>query len=162
MAKTELKTEESREELLSISKLAFRFNLDRATVKKRIAEARIEPAEEKANEKLYELTEELNSILNDTAKPLDIARLTKLSTENEIKELELQKRKGELLPIGEVKEAIQGIFAGLQKEIVTNLPKKLAPKLKKAKTVAEITGILVRELDIPFNDLAEDYEKFLK
>lgn len=154
-------TTQSEYEILSISKLAFRFNLDRATVKKRLVEANVQPVEESENEKLYELTEELQSILTFTTKPIDLAKLETVQTTNEIKKLELQKRKGELLTVVEVKDAVNGIFGGLQKEIVQNLPKKIAPKLKRAKTIAEITAILKQELDVPFGELASDYTKFL-
>lgn len=157
----EVKTDVIPENLLSVSKLAFRFNLDRATVNKRIAEVQIKPYSEKEKEKLYELTELLESVLNDTSKPLDIARLKKMTAETELKDLELQKKKGEVLPVNEVKEAVREIFSNLHKEITMQIPKKIASKIKKAKTIAEIQAILTTELNKPFNILRVDYPKFL-
>lgn len=147
-------------ELLSQSKIAFRCGITRETARNRLKTAGIEPVEDKGNEKLYEFTPELKEILTGGA-DLEALKKRKLKADAEKSELVVQEKKGELVPVSEVKEAIQSIFSNLQNEIVIQSPKKLAAKLKKATTAGQIQALLREELDRPFQKLREDFRQYL-
>src|SRR4051812_37453083 len=97
----------SGHERRNVSQLAFRFDLDRGTVRKSLQDAGIEPVSEKAKEKLYELTPELIEVLEQADKLLDEAKLRKetaVARQNEIKVAVLE---GELAPVGEFTDMVQ-------------------------------------------------------
>jgi hypothetical protein len=151
----------SGHERRNVSQLAFRFDLDRGTVRKRLQDAGIEPVSEKAKEKLYELTPELIEVLEQADKLLDEAKLRKetaVARQNEIKVAVLE---GELAPVGEFTDMVQRLFGAMHKEIAIRFPKRVAARLQKAKSAADISAIMNRELNKIFTDLREDHSKFL-
>ena len=151
-----------KQELLNISKLAFRFDLDRATVRSRLNGAGIEPVEEKAKEKLYLLDARLERALQpDEDDLLDAAKLRKTTAEADLKEIEVQKKNGELIPAADCVEAVTRLFNAMQKKCVVQTPKKLAKKLAKAKNETEIAMILTTEYEHIFQELRENHQKFL-
>lgn len=153
-------TEETLE--LSISKLAFRFELDRATVRKRLNKAGIKPNSEREKEKLYLLTPELEQILAETNDNLDATKLRKLDAEADLKEIEVQKRRGELVSVAEFTEAVQQIFGTLHKKLAVQLPKRISARLAKLATQNEIAEILSQEIGKEFSNLRNNHQQFLK
>lgn len=138
-------------ERLNISQLAEEFDLDRASVRKRIQEAGIEPVEVKAKLTVYELNQRLASVLSDVASPLSEAKLRKETASAERLEMQNAIARGELVPMVEVVELSHKLHSLVYKQFVTNQPKTLATRLAKAKTTMEVTKIL-----------KADAEKFLK
>lgn len=149
-------------ERLNISKLAFRFDLDRATVRKRITDATIEPVDEKAKEKIYNLTPKLEAILNQTNAKLDDAKLRKESAMARLKEIEVAEAEGEMAPVSEFMDAVQKLFHAMYQEMTVRQPQRLANKLAKARTAVEVTQILKADTSNVFSRLRSDHEKFLK
>lgn len=145
----------------SISKLAMRFDLDRATVRKYLDEAGIKPVEEKEKGKLYELSEDLEAALNAQTKPIDAAKLRKEKAEAALRELKLAEATGEMCSVADFTQVVQMLFGNLHKKTCVHLPKTIAKKLKKAKSETEITRILEKELSAVFTELRENYKKFL-
>jgi hypothetical protein len=146
---------------LSISKIAMRYSLDRATVRKRLEDAEIKPVSESAKEKLYEVNKELEAALMAQSRPIDAAKLRKENAEAELREIKLAEAKSEMFPVAEFTAAVQSIFGNLHKKTCVHLPKTLAKRLKKAKSETEITRILEKEYAAVFNELRENYKKFL-
>lgn len=151
----------SKTQNLSISKLAMRFSLDRATVRKRLSDAEIEPVSETEKEKLYALTEDLEAALLAQSRPIDAAKLRKETAEAQIREYKLAEITGEMCSVADFTQVTQAIFGNLHKKCCVHAPKVLAKKLKKAKTETEITRILEKELSGIFLDLRTNYKNFL-
>jgi len=148
-------------ERLNISQLAEEFDLDRASVRKRIQEAGIEPIETKAKLTIYELNQRLAAILSDVKSPMNEARLRKETAAAEKIEMQNAIARGELVPMGNAIERMQAILMALYKEFGIHQPKRLASRLAKAKTVAEISKILKGDNDKIFARLREKDGEFV-
>lgn len=148
-------------ERLNISQLAEDFDLDRASVRKRIQEAGIEPVEEKAKEKIYEVSPRLAAILSDVKSPMSEARLRKETADAELKEMKLAEMRGDLVPIADAIERVQAIVTKMYKEVALMMPKRVGPRCAKAKTAAEVTKIVKVEVGKIFAKLREADEDFV-
>lgn len=153
--------QKAKGQLLNISQLAFRFDLDRATTRKRLKEAGIEPVEEKAKEKLYELTERIASILDQADAKLADAKRRDIEAAAKLKEIKVMEAEGELAPVGEFIDAVQKIFNQMYQEIAVRQPQRLGGKLAKAKTSAEASAIIRADTAKIFATLRSDHTKFL-
>lgn len=146
---------------LSTSKWALRFSLDRATVRKRFAEAEIEPVEVNSRETVYELAEEdAKEILLSQTRPIDAAKLRKETADADLREIKVKKELGELASVSEFTAVIQSVFGNLHKKCGVQMPKAIAKKLV-GKKQSEISKIIGDETDRIFQDLRNDYKKFL-
>lgn len=152
----------AEQQILSISQLAFRFELDRATVRKRLQKAEIKPHSEREKEKLYLLTPELEQVLAETNDGLDATKLRKLDAEADLKEIEVQKRRGELVSVADFIEAVQTIFGAMHKQCVIKKPKQIAKKLLKAKDENQVVEILTGEYATIFDNLRSNHQEFLQ
>jgi len=150
------KTVIPKSDLFSVSELAKRFQLDRATVTKRLE--KVKPVSEAANKKLYDIAE-VEDLLSEDA--LDEAKLAKLNTERELKEHQLKVARGEYAPVDEFKDIVQRIFSNLHKRLAVQLPRKLTRKLLHANSETEINEILGSNISTVFDELRTDYKKFL-
>jgi len=160
MGQSALKLEEPQGEWLSESEIAKRVKLHRQTVVSRLEDLGREPDEERSHAKLkvYWFDDELQfAILNAKDKYAAVKyRDTKASAE--LKELKLAEAREELVPKAEVIELSQELYSNVYKEFGVSLPKRVAGRLAKAKTAAEVTKILkletekslkkIREIDI--------------
>lgn len=149
-------------ERLSTSKLAFRFDLDRATVTKRLELAKIAPVEAKAKLRLYELTPKLEAVLSAIHDPLAEVKLRAATADAMYREAKVAAMTGDLVPLIEAQELTQRIFSTLHRDIVIQLPKRLGPRLARIKTAAEATKLLKQETEKIFRNLRNDPEGFLK
>jgi hypothetical protein len=145
----------------NVSQLAFRFDLHRATVRTRLMEAGIAPVDEKAKEKLYELTSELVSALEKDDKLLDEAKLRKETAVARQQEIKVAMLEGEVAPVSEFLDTVQRLFGSMHKELAIRMPKQLAARLAKAKTPAEASKILAVYVTKVFTNLRDDHQKFL-
>lgn len=144
----------------NISQLAEDFELDRASVRKRIQEAGIEPVEERAKEKIYEVSPRLAAILSDVKSPLSEAKLRRETAEAEIRELKLAEMRGEMVPMAEVVERFQQGFVRFYKEFALHQPKRLAARLAKTKTAVEASRLLKTDTEKIFARWKEDDDLF--
>lgn len=149
-------------ERANISQLAEDFDLDRASVRKRIQEAGIEPIEEKAKEKIYELTPRLAAILSNIDSPLSEAKLRRETAEAEMRELKLAEMKGDLIPMIEVVDIAQRIASTLYQEYAIRQPKRIGTKLAKAKNVAAVKSILKSDSDKIMKSLRTNFARFIE
>jgi hypothetical protein len=150
-----------QEELLSISKLAERFELDRATVRKRLAAAGVKPRIETRREKLFAVAE-AEAYLSDVADPLDAARLRKLEQESDLLDLRLARERGELAPVQEVGDELQEIFKRLYQKLAVRYPREIAAQLYKAESPGQITDIMRHDMGRFFNEIREDYTSLFR
>lgn len=148
-------------ELLSLSKLAMRFDLDRSTARKRLQEAGIEPSKEKATEKLFELTPRVEMVLGATNSKLDAAKLQKTLADARLAEIKVQQFEEDLAPRGEFMDVLQKIFSALFQDLAVRQPSKISAKLFKAKTSSEVAAILRNDTTRAFTSIRNDWEKFL-
>ncbi len=147
-------------EILSLSKLAFRFDLDRATVRTRLEEAGIVPVEARAKEKLFELTPRLEKILDQSNTKLTAAKLQRELANARLAEIKVGEAEGDLAPVGEFTDVVQRLFGGNYKEMVRMI-KRWAPRMVKMKNVAEAEKFMLTDYQKFSNSLRSDFEKFL-
>jgi hypothetical protein len=147
--------------VLPIATIAKRLDLDRSIVKKRLDHHKYTPVSSRQKLKLYEFDAEMEAVLLETDTKLNDARARKENAAADINEMKVQQMKGELVPLGECIDAIGLITGGLYKEIAVRLPDKIAAKLHKCESVADVKAILARELDKQFQEARANHAKWL-
>lgn len=153
-----VRVSEAGEKLFSISELAELTTLDRATVKKRLAE--IDPTAGARNAKSYSLKVALPALIAGASAEMDEAKLRRAQAEAELKEIALAEERGDLLPVKEVQGYLLDLFKRLQQRLAVQLPRDIAAQLYKAESPAQITDILQREAERIFNGLRSDHKSF--
>lgn len=156
---TTAESPENNHDKCSISALARRFNLDRATVRTRIEKSGIKPAEEKEKEKLYILDEKLEAILSEDE--LEAAKLRKTEAEADLKEIDVKIKTGEYASVAEFTEITQQIFSRLHKKLAVQLPGRIAIKLHNANSSGDVAALLKAEISKEFDSLRENFQKYL-
>jgi hypothetical protein len=150
---------ENKHDICSISALARRFKLDRATVRTRIEKAGIKAIEEKVKEKLYVLDERLESVLSEDE--MEAAKLRKTEAEANLKEIEVRKKLGEYASVSEFTEIIQRMMSRFYSKTVVDMPRKLATKLHNANSSAEVAELLKNELIKEWKNLRDEYSDYI-
>lgn len=146
-------------ELYSISQLAKLCGLDRATVTKRLAEVEVTDGAKGA--KTYALAVALPALISGESTEMDEAKLRKMQAEAGMRELDLERERGEVVPAKEVADYTLRLFRGMHNRVAVQFPRRIAGQLYKAESAAQITEILQRELGRDFNDLRSDHKRFL-
>ena len=147
-------------ERLDTSKLAFRYGLDRATVRKRLLANGIEPIKATGNESVYELSPVVEAILGKLDDRLDEAKLRAITADAELREAKVLQMRGELISTHEVTETMQQFSSAVYKK-VSSQPKRLINKLRKAKTQAQAEKIWIDDINKIFGEWRTDFERFL-
>lgn len=148
-------------EELSISAIARRCGLDRATTRQRLDANKYKPIDEQAKLKLYRFDAEMDATLTETKDKLTDVRIRKEMAAARKIELQNAEIEGELAPVAEFVDVIQRVFGSLHKEVVIRMPRRLSARLAKAKTSSDVSKLLTKDLDGVFKVLAEDFEKYL-
>jgi hypothetical protein len=148
-------------ELLSISQIATRCKLDRATARERLEKAGFVPEIEEPKRKLYRFDLMVEAELTETKDKLTDVRIRKEMAAARKIELQNAAAEGELASVGEFIDTIQRVFGNLHKEIVVRQPRRLAARLAKAKTSTDVNKILTHDSNGIFKVLREDFEKYL-
>lgn len=162
MARTAAKLKQPRGELLPISQIAERLRMHRQTVTARLDNLGYQPHESStAKNQLYWFDDDVEFALKAAKDDLDAARIRDLRAAAELKELKLAEARGELVEIAAVMDRVQTLFTRLYKESTQFQPKRLAGRLAKAKTAAEVTRILKGDTDKIFAKLRENDEAFV-
>jgi hypothetical protein len=155
MAKGNKKGEE-----VNISELARRAGLNRATVREKLESKGVEPRQKKAKEKLYDLDEALGALQTDGATGLRKAQTMKTAAEAGRAKLRLDRERGELVPIHDVRADVQAIMQQVLQHFSVTAPAALAPQLR-GKKVAQIEALLGRDAEQFFRDLRGEEETYL-
>ncbi len=148
-----------KQEMYSISQLAKLSGLDRATVTKRLAE--VESQDGPKNAKLYALAAALPALISGESTEMEEAKLRRAQAEAELKTLDLERERGEVAPVKDVREYALKLVKGLHGRLAVQFPREIAQQLYKAESPAQITEILRRELGRIFNDLRTNHQRFL-
>jgi transcriptional regulator with XRE-family HTH domain len=146
----------SETEKLNLSELATRFNLDRATVAKRLADAAFTQGPK--NSKLYEVEEvaELLTAAEDSPE-LERAKTRRAIADAEKAELIVAKLKGELVDRVAVMGEVQEIFSRLYQTIAVQYPRRHAGRLSKL-SAQDLAKKMQADLMSVFNEIAEEYD----
>lgn len=146
-------------ELLNTSELARRSGLNRATVKTKLETKGVQPREEKAKEKLYDADEALAALQADGTTGLRKAQTAKTVAEAARAKLKLDKERGELVPIQDVRADLHLIISEIRQHFLTRA-QVLAPQLRGQK-VARIEAVLREDAESFFADLRAEHEGLL-
>lgn len=146
-------------ELYSISELARFTALDRATVTKRLDG--VECTEGARGAKTYSLYAALPALIAGERTEMDAAKLRKMQAEADLKELDYQRERSEVVPTKEVGDYALRLFKAMHNRIAVQFPRSIAAQLFKAESAPHITETLQRELGRIFNDLRDDHKRFL-
>ncbi len=146
-------------ELVNTSELARRVGLDRNLVRGKLEGKRVKPRERRSNEALYDAGEALAALQADGTSGLRKAQTAKTAAEAARAEIKLEKEKGELVSIQDVRADIQAIANEIRLHFVTRAS-ALAPQLRGQK-VARIEAILREDAEQFFADLRAEHEGYL-
>lgn len=161
MAQTALKLEKTPE-LISLSEVARRCGLDKATVRSRLEDLGYEPDESStAKLKLFPFDSEMEFALKSAKDTVSAMRIRGMRADAQLKELKLAEQRSELVPIVEVVDISQRIVKTLYDEITTRMPKRIAPDLVKAKTIAAVRKVLKTDMDRTMKLLRTNFERFI-
>lgn len=143
----------------NVSQLAEKFEIPRMAVRARLKN--FTPHETTSTGTWYVLTDEMAEALQGEDAGFEAEKLRKMTAEADIKEMEAAERRGELAPVAEFTETVQALFSGMYREMTVRLPKKIAGKLSRAKSSAQVATLLQREIAGVFDDLRSDFTQFL-
>jgi hypothetical protein len=149
-----------KKKLLNTTQLAKQSGLNRATVKTKLETKGVRPKEQKAKEKLYDADEALAALQQDGTTGLRKAQTAKTAVEAERVKLKLDKERGELVAIQDVREDVQELVKRIHQHFTVTGPPVLAPQLRGQK-VSQIEAALKRDAEQFFNELRATYESYL-
>lgn len=148
--------------LLSISEIAKRVRLDRATVSSRLDELGYEPHDSStAKLKLYPFDDEMEFAVKSAKDSLSAMKIRQLRAAAEKIEMQNAQSRGELVSMQEATEMVQKIVVKIYQEFTVQQPKRLAPKLAKAKNVAGVRKVLKADTDMIMKNLRQNFERFI-
>lgn len=154
---------EPKGEWLSTSEMAKRLKLHRQTVASRLEDLGYEPNEERssAKNKVYWFDDEMEFAVKAAKDSLTAAKIRDLRVKTEINELKLAEARRELVPMHEVIELVQQIGVAIYQEFTVRQPKRIAPKLAKAKNVATVKKIIKVDTEGVMKRLRGNFEEFI-
>lgn len=149
---------EPKGEWLSIMAIAKRCNIDRLTCARRLEDLGHEPNEERSNakNKVFWFDDELQFEIKSAKDSLAAAKIRDLRATYELKELKLAEARGELVPYADALDYFQQMMQKNYKELRLQMPKRLGPRLAKAKTAAECSKLITAEVEKVFARLREE------
>jgi hypothetical protein len=147
-------------ELLNTSEIARRSGLNRATVKTKLETKGVQPREEKAKEKLYDAEEALAALQADGTSGLRKAQTMKTAVEASRAKLRLDKERGEVVPIQDVRDDLQELFKRIYQHFAITNPPVIAPQLRGQKA-PQIEAALRRDAERFFSELRAEFDGYL-
>jgi hypothetical protein len=149
----------------NISELARASGLDRATVVKRLKAAGVNPVRARAKEKEFDVnqaTAVLGAARGDSVDQhgLNRARVQKITGEAARILLKLQKERGELAPVAELREGAYTLVKAMHQRF-TRYARDARGRLFKAKSTTDLERILTSDIALIFDDLKRDYPNIL-
>jgi hypothetical protein len=146
-------------EEVSLSELARRAGLHRETVREKLASKGVKPQQEGARKKLYDADEALAALQGDERSGLRKAQTAKTTAEAARAKLKLDKERGELVPIQDVRADLHLIISEIRQHFLTRA-QVLAPQLRGQK-VTRIEAMLREDAESFFADLRAEHEGLL-
>jgi uncharacterized membrane-anchored protein YhcB (DUF1043 family) len=156
MAKDGKKGEE-----VSLSELARRAQMNRATVREKLSGKGVRPRREKAKEKLYDLDEALSALREDGEPSLRKAQTAKTAAEAERAKLKLDRERGEVVSLQDARADLQEVLGKIYRHFAVTGPAALAPQLR-GKSAAQVAAALKQDADRFFGELRAEHENYLR
>lgn len=143
--------------LWSVSALAVEFGLDRRTVAQRLNN--VEPAQVKGRGKKYKLQDAAKAIIGqvDVGNGIlsyDEARARKMAAEAELSEIELQKERGDVLPIEIVNAINNEIYSNFRAKLLA-IPARTAPDVFASSNVTEAKALMRKNVNDVLQELSD-------
>lgn len=158
-----VKRQEPKIELLSISEIARRCGINRATASARLDDLGYEPHETSTpKNQLFEFDDEMLFSIKAAKDSLSAAKIRDTRAAAQIKELKLAEARGELVPMAEVVELVQTIVGKIYQELTGAQGKRIDSKLAKARTVIEVKKIRNGDNQRILKMLRANFEEFVK
>lgn len=149
-------------DLLSISEIARRCGINRATAAARLDDLGYEPDESSTpKNKLFVFDDEMLFAIKAAKDSLSAAKIRDIRASSQLKELKLAEARGELVPMHEATEMVQKVVSSIYQEFTIRQPKRIAPKLAKAKNVTAVKKVLKTDTDRIMKTLRENFERFI-
>lgn len=150
-------------EWLSESEIAKRCGIHRQTLIARLEDLGYDPDEERSSAKLkiHWFDEEMETAIKSAKDTSSAVRIRKDRADAMTKEFNLARLRGEMVPIADAIERMQAVLTALYKEFGVHQPKRLASRLAKAKTAADVGKILKADNDKIFARLREKDSEFV-
>jgi len=153
----------NRAKTASISALHRRTGLSRATIAERLDRAGLKPKSNKPREKLYD-ADRAAAILaagdnGHESTSLNEARRKKTIAEAARITLKLERERGELVPLSEIREHLFEFIKALHLRIARRYPRENARRLRKCRNDADLAHTLEVDLDLIFDELKRSYPR---
>jgi hypothetical protein len=149
-------------ELVSISEIAKRVKLDRATVRTRLDDLGYEADPSSTpKSKLYAFDDEMVHAIKSAKDTVSAMKIRQLRADAQLKELKLAEQRGELVAMAEVVDIAQRFVKTFYEEFAVRQPKRVAGQLIKAKTQAAVRKILKTDTDRVMKRVRTDFERFI-
>lgn len=149
-------------ELLSISEIARRCGINRATAAARLDDLGYEPDDSStAKLQLFWFDDEMMFSVKAAKDSLTAAKIRKTRAEVEKIEMQNAQARGELVPMHEAAEIVRSIVQAIYQEYTVRQPKRVAAKLAKAKNVMTVKKTLKVDNDRIMKSLRENFERFI-
>jgi len=161
MGQAALKLEEPKK-LLSISEIARRLKLDKATVRSRLDDLGYEPdASSTEKLKLFPFDDEMEFSIKAAKDSLSAAKIRDLRVKTEINEIKLAEARKELVPMYEAAEMIRSIVGKVYQELTAAQGKRIDAKLAKARTVTDVKKIRNGDNQMIMKRLRANFAEFI-
>jgi hypothetical protein len=148
--------------LLSISEIAKRLKLDRATVRSRLEDLGYESdPSSTAKNQLFAFDDEMEFALKSAKDTVSAMKIRDLRVAAETKEFKLAIMRGEYVSVAETVDVVQRIVSSVYQEYTVRQPKRIAAKLAKAKNVADVRKHLKADTNRIMKTLRENFENFI-
>jgi gamma-glutamyl:cysteine ligase YbdK (ATP-grasp superfamily) len=148
----------------NISQLSRASGYDRATVIKRLTAAGVQPKRTKAKEKLFDVNEATAALTGQASAPVDHgyrqARTQKTTAEAARILLKLQRERGELAPVAELREQAFVLVKAMHQRF-SRYARDARGRLFRAKTTTDLERIMAHDFALIFSDLKNDFPDIL-
>jgi hypothetical protein len=150
--------------LANLSELARASGYDRATVRNRLLAAGVQPKRSKAKEKQFDVNEATAALTATRTPEVDHgyrhARTQKTTAEAARILLKLQRERGELAPVAELREQAFTLVKAMHQRF-SRYARDSRNRLFRAKTATEVERIMSSDFALIFDDLKRDYPNIL-
>ncbi len=149
-------------EFLSISDIAKRCGIHRSVCAERLDALAYEPAEgSNAKLKLFWFDDEMEFAVKSAKDTASALKIRGLRLDNEIKANKLAEARGDLVDFNEITGRVHEVISRMYKEFALHQPKRLAARLARATTAAEVQKILKLDTAKVMSKLRESDESFV-
>lgn len=148
---------------LNESEIAKEVKLHRQTVASRLDDLGYEPDPERSKVKLkvYWFDDEMEFALKSAKDSLSAMKIRQMRAAAEKIEMQNAQVRGDLVPVHETVDIVQKIVQKIYQEFTVQQPKRIAPKLAKAKNTVAVRKVLKTDTDRIMKMLRENFERFI-